>query len=116
MEKSDKPTTWEQLEAEFIKRWPGPERAVKDSADYATELTSYRLSEENLLKKVEKGGVQMWSHVKAAKDLQMLAQKAGVYEGRLLIVDVRRNLAEVVRELIGTKYSKWEEFTRGREK
>ncbi|KAF5356708.1 hypothetical protein D9758_013724 [Tetrapyrgos nigripes] len=110
MDEADPPSTWEELETEFEKRWPRVVQIKKQPSQYVTELTKYRLSEEELMKKVEKGGITMWSHMKAAAELLELAKQAKISESDLLIPDVCRNLPKVIRDNVGTVHNDWKAF------
>ncbi|KAK7439579.1 hypothetical protein VKT23_017506 [Stygiomarasmius scandens] len=59
MEGEDPPATWQQLVKKFEERWPRVIQVKKEPAEYVTELMAYKLEPEELLKKVEKGGVTM---------------------------------------------------------
>ncbi|THV06370.1 hypothetical protein K435DRAFT_645364 [Dendrothele bispora CBS 962.96] len=112
MDGDSAPTSWDELVKLFFLRWPKKKAVKKEKSEYVTELTDYRLKEEELGTKVEHGGLQMWSHVAAADTLEILAKNAGIAETDFLIVQVRSNLPDVLKEKVSSKHANWAAFTK----
>ncbi|THU79222.1 hypothetical protein K435DRAFT_884538 [Dendrothele bispora CBS 962.96] len=106
MDGDSAPTSWDELVKLFFLRWPKKKAVKKEKSEY------YRLKEEELGTKVEHGGLQMWSHVAAADTLEILAKNAGIAETDFLIVQVRSNLLDVLKEKVSSKHANWAAFTK----
>ncbi|KAF5320567.1 hypothetical protein D9758_018302 [Tetrapyrgos nigripes] len=110
MEGEAPPVTWKALVAKFEKRWPKPVQVKKGPGDYVTELSAYRMPEDELGRKVEKGGVEVWSHIKMADELNELAHNAGIHESDFLIVLVWHNLPSILQGLVSSVQKDWTSF------
>ncbi|KAF5339502.1 hypothetical protein D9758_016377 [Tetrapyrgos nigripes] len=110
MEGEMPPATWKALVAKFEEQWPKPAPVMKGEEDYVTELSAYKFPEEDLGKKVERGGVEMWSHMKMAEDLEALAHSAGIDDTNFLVVPVWQKLPGIIQEQVPSKQKDWTAF------
>lgn len=104
------PTTWDNLEAAFISRFPTPEKAERTPQEYERELLGMRLTVEELDKTVEVG-VNIFTHVHFAVRLLELAKLAGIDATASNIWQARDALPEVIREKVPLTQKNWTSFT-----
>ncbi len=70
--------TWPNLKAAFNKRYPKPVRIKKTASQYEDELLAIVLKEEKLGLKVQRHGVEAWSHIAWVEDLLAIAKLANI--------------------------------------
>lgn len=103
---------WTAFKAAFSERWPKSERAAKQQGEYEDEILKLRFREEELGKKVDDGGIEVWTHVKWANDTLQLVTKAGLATSSSYIQPVRRHLPDVLKVEIGFTHADWTAFTK----
>ncbi|KAJ6585398.1 hypothetical protein B0H19DRAFT_897513, partial [Mycena capillaripes] len=105
------PTTWDDLEAAFISRFPTPEKAERTPQEYEHELLGMRLTTEELDKTVQVSGASVFTHVPFVVRLLELAKLAGITATASNIWQARDALPEVVREKVPLTQKDWTSFT-----
>ncbi len=102
--------TWANLKCAFNKQYPKPAKIKKTSSQYEDELLATVLKEETLGLKVQRGGIDKWSHVAWVEDLLAIAKSANFAAGTQYISMVRKRMPDLLREKVSTNYANWEEF------
>jgi hypothetical protein len=105
------PTTWKQLEAAFIVRFPTPQEAERTPQEYERELLGMKLKVEELDTTVMVGGSQVFTHVQYASRLLELAKLAGIAATASGIWQVHDAMPEVIREKVLATQKDWTTFT-----
>ncbi|KAK7020246.1 hypothetical protein VNI00_017777 [Paramarasmius palmivorus] len=103
---------WDRFEEEFEKRWPEIAGVKKEKSEYEDELLALRLKEEELGKKVERHGVDVYTHIDFASRLLELAKGAGVDGTSTFIRQVRNELPDVLKEKVGSEFTDWNAFSK----
>lgn len=110
--KEEDKTTWAKLKDAFTKRWPKVKQVKKMQIEYEDELLSLQLKDEDLGKKVEVGGLSVWTHIHWAEKILRLAIGASVDEGTTYINQVRKQLPDIIKQKVDATHANWEAFTK----
>jgi hypothetical protein len=111
LDRADK-ATWAKLKEAFIKKWPKVKQAKKTQAEREDELLELRLKEEDLGKKTEVGGLDVWTHINWADKALRLAVAANVETSTTYINQVRKQLPDLIKQKVGSTHADWEAFTK----
>ncbi|KDQ57970.1 hypothetical protein JAAARDRAFT_193455 [Jaapia argillacea MUCL 33604] len=65
--------SWTTLEMAFLTRWPKVKAVIKGDKEYIEELMGLKLKREDLGKKAEVAGIEVWSHIAWADKIFKLA-------------------------------------------
>ncbi|KAG6915874.1 hypothetical protein DXG01_009451 [Tephrocybe rancida] len=103
--------TWANVLVAFNERWPQIRAATKTKGEKQEELEKARIGEADLGKKIKVNGVETWTHVVWADQMQRLA-KAIPDEGSLLVKSARNNMAPSLRALVPHTNDTWPTFTK----
>jgi hypothetical protein len=105
-----KKTTWKEVEAAFLERFPPIERAKRTETELERELCELRLKVEDLGKKEKYAGEEVYTHVIFAEKALSLAKQAKISTGSNSIWKVRDELPDIIRQKVKETYSTWTEF------
>ncbi|KII90758.1 hypothetical protein PLICRDRAFT_52453 [Plicaturopsis crispa FD-325 SS-3] len=99
---SEQKSTIRSLTVAFRERWPPNDIPKPDRDEYIRELKGWKLDVDDLLKKVDSGGREVYGHVRWANGLVPRAENTGDTTC-MLLSDVYTALPEPVRDLIRSK-------------
>ncbi|THU81016.1 hypothetical protein K435DRAFT_694526 [Dendrothele bispora CBS 962.96] len=96
----------------FGTRWPKVKAAKKTRAEYEVELLGHKLVEEDVGKKVELYGQEVFTHVAWAEKVRELLQGAGVDSATssIYLGQVRQNIPDALQDELKGEYPNWEEY------
>lgn len=103
-------TDWDKFTVAFNLKWPAVQRSLRSAAEKKAELLAERLEEKDLMTKVERNGVQLYTHIAWANRVDRLAAAVGD-PGGLLISVVHKLLPRAIRDLVGDEHTGWPAFT-----
>lgn len=103
---------WTVFKAAFLQWWPKSERVTKQQGEYEDEILKLRFREDELGKKVDDGGIEVWTHVKWANDTLQLVMKAGLTASSSYIQPVRHHLPNVLKSETRFTRADWTAFTK----
>jgi len=101
---------WEDIEAGFMVRWPRAVVVKKTSMEYEEELLGLKLRAQDLGRKEEVAGREMYTHIAWADNMRRLAKGAGVEAGSTYIGQVRKSLPLLIKEKVSGSYRTWALF------
>jgi hypothetical protein len=101
---------WESVEDAFMLRWPRAVVVRKTSMEYEEELLALMLKAQDLGKKEEVAGREVYTHIAWADKMQKLAKGAGVEGGSTYIGQVRKALPLLIKEKVGGSHATWALF------
>ncbi|KAJ7115625.1 hypothetical protein C8R43DRAFT_902586 [Mycena crocata] len=104
-------TTWAAMEAAFLVRFPGPEKAGRTKQEWERELVAMRLSLAELGTTVQIGGADVFAHVHFASRLLEVAKLAGIAATISGIWQSRDTLPEVIRDKVPSTQASWTTYT-----
>ncbi|KDQ50105.1 hypothetical protein JAAARDRAFT_142531 [Jaapia argillacea MUCL 33604] len=104
--------SWTALEAAFLVRWPEVKAVVKGEEEYVEELMGLRLKKEDVGKKVEVAGIEVWSHVAWADKIFKLAVGGKISGTKTYISLVRKELPDVIKDKVSSNHADWALFTK----
>ncbi|THU78995.1 hypothetical protein K435DRAFT_811079 [Dendrothele bispora CBS 962.96] len=98
--------------AAFEKRWPKVKAAKKTRAEYEVELLGHKLAEEDVGKKVELYGQEVFTHMAWAEKIRELVQGAGVdiTTSSIYLGQVRQNIPDALQDELKGEYANWEGY------
>ncbi|THV05880.1 hypothetical protein K435DRAFT_587056, partial [Dendrothele bispora CBS 962.96] len=96
----------------FEARWPKVKAAKKTRAEYEVELLGHKLAEEEVGKKVELYGQEVFTHMAWAEKVRELVQGAGVdiTTSSIYLGQVRQNMPDALQDELKGEYASWEEY------
>ncbi|KAG5634308.1 hypothetical protein H0H81_002465 [Sphagnurus paluster] len=101
--------TWTTLANTFKNHWPAKTASTKTKAELQAELNNTKITEEELGKKVNVGGIKVYSHIAWADKVERLA-KAIQDDGNLLVQNSRDNMASSLKSLVPHSNNTWTLF------
>ncbi|KDQ54246.1 hypothetical protein JAAARDRAFT_109904, partial [Jaapia argillacea MUCL 33604] len=103
--------SWTTLEAAFLCRWPEVKAVVKGEEEYIEDLMVLKLKKEDLGKKVEVAGVEVWSHIVWADKVLKLAVGGNISGDKTCIAAVWRDLPDLIKDKVSSTQADWTVFT-----
>ncbi|KAJ7112700.1 hypothetical protein C8R44DRAFT_631597 [Mycena epipterygia] len=104
-------TTWAAMEAAFLARFPGPEKAERTAQEWERELASLKLTVEELGTTVKVSSADVFAHVHFAGRLLEIAKLAKIDGTTSGIWQARDALPEVIRDKVPSTQTDWTTFT-----
>ena len=105
-----KKSTWKEVEAAFLERFPPIERAKRTETELERELCELRLKVEDLGKKEKYAGEEVYTHVIFAEKALSLAKQAKISTSSNSIWKVCDELPDIIRQKVKETYATWTEF------
>jgi hypothetical protein len=107
----EKKATWVAFKVAWAEQYPPPRTVGKTMGEYEKELLAIKLTEEDMAKIVEKGGVEMTMTEWTALEMHRVAKLLGIEKTASFISVARRNLPDAIRQKVSSNHESWKEFT-----
>jgi hypothetical protein len=107
----EKRATWAAFKAAWAEQYPPPKAVRKTMGEYEKELLAIKLTEEEMAKVVEKGGVEMTMTEWTATEMYRVAKLLGIEKTASFISVARRNLPDAIRQKVSSNQESWRVFT-----
>ncbi|KAJ7270409.1 hypothetical protein C8J57DRAFT_1508444 [Mycena rebaudengoi] len=99
--------TWAALEAAFDTRWPKDPPEMKTTQELSDEMVALELREDEMGKKIMVDGIEMYGHIRWAKQMVALSAKDTIGH---MIPQVRRGFPKAMRNLVANNHTTWASF------
>jgi hypothetical protein len=107
----EKKATWAAFKAAWAEQYPPLKTVGKTMGEYEKELLAIKLTNEDMTKVVEKGGVEMTMTEWTALEMHRVAKLLGIEKTASFISVARRNLPDAIRQKVSSNHESWKEFT-----